>query len=107
MAAAIGQAPLCTRAAPAGAATLPSGLTPRVPNRRPALRRDIPRSRLGDRPGGSAASGLAGRVAGVVVGRRSRARRGTPAWLTIRGEGSGGAVMQQATKRGFLVESGE
>lgn len=48
-----------------------------------------------------------GVLQGLVGGEASRARRGTPAWLTIRGEGSGGAVMQQATKRGFLVESGE
>jgi hypothetical protein len=65
-------------------------------------------SRSGDSPGGSAACGPAGRVAGFGGrGWESRARRGTPAWLTIRGEGSGGAVMQQAAKRGFLVESGE
>lgn len=69
------------------------GATPRAP-------------RLGTVPEDLLPGDSLGVLAGVG-GRRSRARRGTPAWLTIWGEGSGGAVMQQAAKRGFLVESGE
>lgn len=66
--AAIGQAPRCARAAPAGATTLLSRLATRVPNGLQAPKRDAPRSGLGDSPGGSVSGELAGRVAGVGVG---------------------------------------